>query len=164
MIVDQIRLIVVEPTAVLDGFRVAKPVSHDGSSDRSSSGLKESKQKVDKVDKEDTKRVTDSLKVEPNGNVNQEQAETRSKESNGQNVGRIKGIPQLSVDDISSSIGRHENGVHLRQDKGRVVGFILQRTLDSRVTLSREMGHEVSSKGDEKCPSKDPKRNAQSRM
>jgi hypothetical protein len=40
-----------DETTVLDTFWVAEPVSHDGSSDRSSSRLEESKEEVDEEDK-----------------------------------------------------------------------------------------------------------------
>mmetsp|Transcript_10128 Transcript_10128/g.13390 ORF Transcript_10128/g.13390 Transcript_10128/m.13390 type:complete len:318 (+) Transcript_10128:692-1645(+) len=139
-------------TAVLDGFRVAKPVTHDGRTDGSTGRLEETKKKVDGINKSDTKGITDSFKVKPNGNIDQQQTKARSEKTNCQNDRWIKGITKLSVNDVTSSISGHKNSVHLRQDQRAVMGKILQRSLHCRVTLAREMRHEITAKGDEKGP------------
>ena len=80
---------------------------------RSTSTLKEPKQKVHRNDEEVSKRNTEPKKVIPKWNVDQKETDSTPKQSDGQNSSGVKGITQLSRDDVSSGVGTHEDGVHL---------------------------------------------------
>jgi hypothetical protein len=121
-------------STVLDRLGITEPISHDGSSDGSSRGLEESKEKVDSDNEEVTKGDRHALKVEPEGNVDEQETSTRTKEADSEDGGRIEGIPKLSVDDVSGGISGHEDSVHLGQEECRVSTFRLQLLLHGRVT------------------------------
>lgn len=137
----------------LDRIGIAEPVAHDGRSDGSTGSLEESKDKVHGQNEHIRKGHIDGDKVEPNGQVNEEEAEPRSHKTNRQDGGGVEGITELSINDISSSVRSHKDRVHGRQKCGRVSRIVLKLLLDRRVTLAREVGHEVSTKGNEEGPS-----------
>lgn len=138
-----------DSSTALNGGRIREPVAHDSSSDGSTSGLEESKEKVDRKDEEVAEGLVEPDKVEPEGDVDQEKTGTTSKETNRKDRGRVEGISELSVDDVSGGVSGHENGVHLGQNERRKSGLFFKLLLDGRVTLSGEMRHEISSEGHE---------------
>jgi len=139
-------------TAVLDGLRVAEPVAHDGGSDGSAGGLEEPEEEVDAQDEGVTEGLREIDKVEPEGDVDEEEAESGSEQADGEDGGGVDGVAQLSVDDVSGGVGCHEDGVHLGEDSGRESSMVLEFLLDGGVALAGEVGHEVPSEGDEECP------------
>lgn len=140
-------------TTVLDRVSITEPISHDGSSDRATSGLEESEDEVHEQDEGIGKGHVDRNKVKPDSDVDEDKAATTPEKTNGKDGGGIERISELPVDDISSSIGRHKDRVHGRNEGGGVTSFMLKLLLDGGVTLSRKVRHEVSSEGDEECPS-----------
>ena len=120
--------------------------------DGATSRLEESKQKVHRNNKEVSKSHTEGEEVEPKRDVDQEETDTTSEQSNGQNCGRVECITQLSRNDVPCSIRSHENSVHLRKDEWVVASSFLQLLLDGGVTFSREVCHEVATKCDEEGP------------
>ena len=92
----------------------AKQICPISRTDGSTSRLEETKQKVHRNDEEVSKSQTEGEEVKPEGDVDQEETDTTTKQSNGQNCGRVECITQLSRNDVSCSISSHENGVHLR--------------------------------------------------
>lgn len=64
--------------AILRGFFITKPVSHDGRTDRSSSGLEESKEEVYDENDAISEHCADAVKVEPNGDIDQKETRTRT--------------------------------------------------------------------------------------
>jgi hypothetical protein len=93
------------------------------------------------------------VKVEPQGNVDEKETGTGSKESNGENDGGTEGISKFSTDNVTGGVGAHKDSVHGRQDGGRKASRGLKLLLDSRIALAREMRHEVTSKGHKEGPS-----------
>lgn len=151
-------------SALFDGIGIAEPIAHHGGSDGPSRGLEETKDEVNSDNEEVSESGTDVDKVEPNGNVQEEQTCSASKETNGENSSGVEGIAKLSVDDVSSSVCAHEDGVHGGHDKGikSTNSRVLQLGLDGRIRLSRKVGHHVASKGNEKGPSIEAGRNESS--
>mmetsp|Transcript_11226 Transcript_11226/g.20187 ORF Transcript_11226/g.20187 Transcript_11226/m.20187 type:complete len:207 (-) Transcript_11226:23-643(-) len=137
-----------DSTTALNRISITEPISHDSSSDGSSSGLEESKEEVTKEDEDTGEGCADAPKVEPNGTSEEEQTETTSKETNGKDRGGVESISELSVDDVTSSVGRHEDGVHGRKESGRPAGFRLKLLLHGRVRFAGKVRHEVSPEGD----------------
>mmetsp|Transcript_30338 Transcript_30338/g.51927 ORF Transcript_30338/g.51927 Transcript_30338/m.51927 type:complete len:207 (-) Transcript_30338:200-820(-) len=125
-----------DETTAFNRFLVAKPISHYSSSDGATSRLEESKQKVHRNDKEVSKCQTEGKEVEPKRDVDQEETDTTSEQSNGQNCSRVECITQLSRNDVPCSICSHENGVHLRKDEWRIASGFLQLLLDGGVTFA----------------------------
>lgn len=81
--------------------------------DGTTSRLEESEQEVHRKNEEVTKSHTEGKEVEPKRDIDQEETDTTSEQSNGQNCGRVECITQLSRNDVSGSICSHEHGVHL---------------------------------------------------
>lgn len=84
---------------------------------RSTSGLEESKHKVDKEDGQISKRLRIVFQVEPDEQVDHEETSTRPKETNGQNCRRVERVAKLAVDDVAGGIGRHKDRVHFTQEQ-----------------------------------------------
>ena len=77
--------------------------------------LKESKQKVNKKNRSIAERDRKMNDIHPNQAIDKKQANTRSKQANGQNRRGVEGITQFAVDNITSRVRGHENSVHFRQ-------------------------------------------------
>jgi hypothetical protein len=60
---------------------------------RASSGLEETKEKVDAQDKDVSKNGIESMEIEPQCDVNQEKAGSRTKQTNRKHRCWIEGIP-----------------------------------------------------------------------
>ncbi len=134
-------------STVFDGIGVTEPVSHNSSSDWTSSGLEESKEEQNGEENSVGKGDTDGNKVKNDGSGHDDQAGTTSPKTNGKNGGGVEGIPKLSIDDVSGGIGKHKGCVHSRENRGRVSGIGLKLLLDGGVTLSGQVGHKISTKG-----------------
>lgn len=80
---------------------------------RSTSRLEETKQEVHGNNEEISKKSTKAQEIKPKGDINQHETGTGSEQSNSQYSGRVEGITELSRDNVTSSIGTHENSVHL---------------------------------------------------
>jgi hypothetical protein len=119
---------------------------------RSSSGLEESKQEVNRNDEEISESNTETKEVVPKRNIDQEETNSTSKQSNSQNSRRVESVTQLSRDDVSGSVRSHEDGVHLGKDEWVVSSLSFELLLDGGVTFTGEVGHEVPSEGDEEGP------------
>ena len=120
---------------------------------RSSSRLEESKHKVHRNNKEVSKHHAEGKEVKPKRNIDQEKTCSGTKQSNCQHGSGVEGITQLARDDVTSGIGTHEDGVHLRQDEWIVTCGILKLLLHGGVTFTGEMRHEVATEGNEEGPS-----------
>ena len=142
-----------DSTSVLDRFCIAEPVAHDSSTDWSTSCLEETKEEINGKDEQISQRNRESNEIKPKGDVDKEQANSRPEETNSKDGGGIEGITKFSVDNISSSVGGHEDSVHLGKYKRRNPGLVLELLLHSGVTFTRKVGHEVTTKCNEEGPS-----------
>lgn len=124
-----------------------------GLTDRSSSRLEESKEKVHRNDEEVSEDHTEREEVEPKRDGDQEQTRSASEQTDGKYGSGIEGIAQLAGNDVSGGVGTHEDGVHLGEDEGVVPRIRLELLLDGGVAFAGEVRHEVATECDEEGPS-----------
>lgn len=118
-----------------------------------SSCLKESKQKVNKKNRSIAERDRKMNDIQPNQAIDKEQANARSKQTNGQNRSGVESVAQFAIDNVTSRVSGHENSVHFRQQQRRIASRVLQLLFDGGIAFSRKVSHEIAAKGNEKSPS-----------
>ncbi|KAL7553991.1 hypothetical protein ACHAWF_017336 [Thalassiosira exigua] len=128
--------------------RTTRPLT-DGPSRR----LEESEHEVHRDDEEVPQVQAEAQEVEPQRDVDQEQARPAPEQPDRQDGRGVERVSQLAGDDVPRRVGPHEDGVHLGEDEGGIARDALELLLHGGVALAGEVGHEVAPEGDEEGPS-----------